>query len=95
MVVNTLRRLKVKAIGDLVFGIGNNEPENHSNIVQRIFHRAQVAAGVVDRSGAPKYSAYIHSGISLQAGCSTAARMVDSVCRSRKRRSGSGTPPWR
>ena len=60
LVANTLRRLKLKATGDLIFGTGSDKPENHSNIVQRIFHRAQIAAGVVDADGDPKYSG-LHS----------------------------------
>jgi integrase len=57
LVANTLRRLKVKATGELVFGTGTDKPENHSNVVQRVFHRAQIAAGitkpVVDEKGKP------------------------------------------
>jgi integrase len=60
LVANTLRRLKLKATGELVFGTGTDKPENHSNVVQRIFHRAQLAAGVVDAKGNPKYSG-LHS----------------------------------
>ena len=55
MVANTLRRLKLKATGRLVFGTGTDRPENHSNVVQRIFHRAQIEAGVL-QGGKPKYS---------------------------------------
>jgi integrase len=55
VIANTLRRLKLQATGPLVFGTGTGRPENHSNVVQRIFHRAQIAAGVV-RGGKPKYS---------------------------------------
>jgi integrase len=47
LVANTLRRLKAKAGSrKLVFGTASDNPENHSNIVQRIFHRAQVEAGI-------------------------------------------------
>jgi integrase len=56
LVANTLRGLKAEATGSLVFGTGTDKPDNHSNIVQRVFHKAQVAAGVVDKEGAPKYS---------------------------------------
>jgi integrase len=40
---------------NLVFPTGVGTVENHANIVQRIFDPAQVAAGVIDSEGKPKY----------------------------------------
>jgi integrase len=56
LVANTLRRLKAQA-GKLmlVFGTASDKPENHSNIVQRIFQRAQIAAGVTNKAGEARY----------------------------------------
>jgi integrase len=58
VVTNALRQLKFKATGYLIFGTGTGKPETHSNIVERIFHKAQIAAGVVDKDGAPLYSGF-------------------------------------
>jgi len=42
----------------LVFPTGVGTIENHANIVQRILDPAQIAAGVVDGEGRPKYGMY-------------------------------------
>ena len=58
MVANTLREWRLQCPrGDenLVFPTGVGTIENHSNLVQRILDPAQVAAGVVDGKGKPKY----------------------------------------
>jgi len=58
MVVNTLREWRLqcpKGLQNLVFPTGAGTIENHANIVQRILRPAQVAAGVVDGEGIPKY----------------------------------------
>jgi integrase len=52
--VNTLRNLKVRSTGKLVFGTKTDRPTDHGDVV-RLFQRAQVAAGVVDDAGRPKY----------------------------------------
>jgi integrase len=57
MVVNTLKELRKKSTGNLVFGNGAGNPENHSNLVQRVLHRVQLKAGVtvpvLDKNGKP------------------------------------------
>jgi integrase len=45
LVMNTLREAQKAATGELVFANGAGNPENHANLVQRILHRAQRAAG--------------------------------------------------
>jgi integrase len=58
-VVNTLKEWKLagpKGKLDLVFGNGTGNVENHGNIIQRGFWPTQIAAGVVDHEGKPKYS---------------------------------------
>jgi integrase len=56
LVANTLRQLKAQSAGrKLVFGTENDKPDNHSNVVQRIFQRAQIEAGVVNEAGKAKY----------------------------------------
>jgi integrase len=58
MVVNTLRQWKMacpKSAADLVFPTGRGTIENHSNIVRRILASAQIAAGIVNGDGEPKY----------------------------------------
>jgi integrase len=40
----------------LVFPNGAGRPENHSNIVQRVFDPAQIAAGAVTKESKPKYN---------------------------------------
>jgi integrase len=56
MVVNTLRPFLLGEPDGLIFGTSSGRAENHSNIVQRILHRAQVEAGVVSKGGGPKYT---------------------------------------
>jgi integrase len=62
MVVNTLREWKLRCPkGDhgkleYVFPTGTGEIEYHSNILQRGLEPAQVAAGLVDGKGKPKYA---------------------------------------
>ncbi len=58
-VVNMLREWKLKCPKgefDLVFPSGAGEIEHHANILHRGFEPAQVAAGVVDEDGKPKYA---------------------------------------
>lgn len=58
MVANTLRQWRSqcpKGPRNLVFPTGVGTVENHANIAQRIFDPAQVAAGVIDSEGKPKY----------------------------------------
>jgi integrase len=54
ILVNTLRHLKIKATGKLVFGTSTDRPTDHSDCVH-LFHRAQVAAGVVNDAGKVRY----------------------------------------
>jgi integrase len=59
MVVNTLREWKLKCPKgehDLAFPSGAGQIENHANILHRGFEPAQIAAGVVDGKGRPKYA---------------------------------------
>jgi len=52
---NTLREWKLKAgTSELVFSRDNGRPWNY-NIVQNVWHVVQIAAGVVDAEGGPKY----------------------------------------
>ncbi|TPJ28033.1 site-specific integrase [Mesorhizobium sp. B2-7-2] len=62
IVINTLREWKLqcpKGLHDLVFPNGDGNLENHSNVIKRILHPAQIAAGVtvlrpkVDKEGNP------------------------------------------
>src|SRR5262249_24988420 len=56
MVVNTLRQWNLeRPKGELVFPTGRGTIENLSNIVQRLLDPVQIAAGVVDKHGKPKY----------------------------------------
>jgi integrase len=56
-VVNTFRTWKLQSPkSDLVFANGSGNVENHSNIIQRGFWPTQIAAGVVDHEGKPKYT---------------------------------------
>jgi integrase len=62
-VINELREWKLrspKGEHDLVFPTRSGTVQNHANIVNRGLVPAQIAAGVVDKSGAPKYSG-LHS----------------------------------
>jgi integrase len=57
IVVNTLREWKLKCPhGDLVFPNGAGNIENLANILSRGFFPAQIAGGVVDAKGGPKYT---------------------------------------
>jgi integrase len=58
IVVNVLREWKLASSnnGDLVFPNGVGKPETHSNLVNRGWFGTQVAAGVVDDEGGPKYA---------------------------------------
>jgi integrase len=59
LVVNMLREWKLKCPKgalDLVFPSAAGEVEHHANILHYGFEPAQVAAGVVDKDGKPKYS---------------------------------------
>jgi integrase len=59
IVVNTLREWRLacpKGELDLVFPNGRGKVESHANILHRGFHPLQVAAGIVDQDGKPKYS---------------------------------------
>jgi integrase len=58
IVLNALREWKlVCPKGDLglVFGNGRGKVESYSNLIERGFNPIQLAAGVVDQAGAPKY----------------------------------------
>jgi len=58
IVLNGLREWKLicpKGELDLVFPTGAGGVESHSNIMQRGFQPLQVAAGIVDETGAAKY----------------------------------------
>jgi integrase len=58
MVVNALREWKLACPNGelgLVFPNGNGNVENHANIANRGFYALQIAAGIVDRDGGPKY----------------------------------------
>jgi integrase len=63
IVVSTLREWKLacpKGELDLVFSNGIGRIENHANIVNRGLIPVQIAAGVVDKNGKPKYTG-LHS----------------------------------
>jgi integrase len=66
MVVNALREWRLSCprtgVGEgaerrlwLVFPNGNGKVENHANIANRGFYALQIAAGMIDGSGKPKY----------------------------------------
>src|SRR5215468_11775489 len=61
-VVNTLREWKLRCPKgkhgklEFVFPTGAGEIEYHSNILQRGLEPAQIAAGIVDGKGKPKYA---------------------------------------
>jgi integrase len=62
MVRNVLREWRLqcpKGDADLVFPTGAGNVESHANITQRVLEPAQIAGGVVDSKGKPKYG--IHS----------------------------------
>ena len=59
MVVNALREWKLacpKGELDLAFPNGRGQVENTSNIVQRVLHPIQIAAGITDKRGRAKYT---------------------------------------
>jgi integrase len=55
LVINTLNAWRREATGDLVFANGAGSIENHSNLVHRVLHPAQIDAGMVV-NGKPKYT---------------------------------------
>ena len=58
MVVNALREWRLacpKGAVGIVFPNGNGNIENHANIANRGFYALQIAAGIVDKDGKPKY----------------------------------------
>jgi integrase len=59
MVINALRELELQATGTYVFGNGAGNVESHSNLVQRVLQRAQIAADitvpVLDDKGEQKF----------------------------------------
>ena len=59
-VVNTLREWRLACPHDLVFPNGAGNIERHQNIIPRVWWPVQVAAGVVDAAGKPKYTG-LHS----------------------------------
>jgi integrase len=62
MVLNALREWKLlcpKGDLGLVFPNGSGKVESYSNLIDRGFNPVQVAAGIVDQAGAPKYG--LHS----------------------------------
>jgi len=55
-VVNTLREWRLANPHELVFPNGRGNIERHQNIIPRVWWPVQVAAGVVDAGGQPKYT---------------------------------------
>jgi integrase len=55
MIVNVLREHKLRTKADFVFPTDNGV-QHHANILHRGFEPAQVAAGIVDEHGKPKYA---------------------------------------
>ena len=58
MVVNALREWRLacpKGVSGIVFPNGNGNVENHANIANRGFYALQLAVGIVDSEGKPKY----------------------------------------
>jgi integrase len=61
MVVNALREWRLacpKGPLNLVFPNGAGRVENHANIAYRCFYALQIAAGMVDHDGKPKYGVH-------------------------------------
>ena len=90
MVVNALRHLKLTATGALVFATGTGKPDDHSNLVRRVFPKAQIAAGVLGEASEPQYSG-LHSLRHFAASWALHRREEGGLegSRSRKLRSGS------
>jgi integrase len=83
MVLNMLREWKLKCPKgdlDLVFPSGAGQIENHANILHRGFEPAQIAAGVVDAKGKPKYA--LHA----------LRHFYASLCANREKDGGLGLP---
>jgi integrase len=59
-VVNSLREWRLQNPHPLVFPNGKGNIERHQNIVPRVWWPVQIAAGVVDAAGKPKYTG-LHS----------------------------------
>jgi integrase len=55
ILLNTLKQHRLAAKHDLAFGNGRGNVENWSNIINRGFHPAQIAAGVT-KDGKAKYT---------------------------------------
>ena len=55
MLVSTLRELRLKTKGDLVFPTGRGKIQHYANILHRGFEPVQIKADVVDKHGLPKY----------------------------------------
>jgi integrase len=55
MVLNTLRERCLRSHFDLIFATRSGKPDRHTNLVERNFHPAQIAAKVVNKDGKPKY----------------------------------------
>jgi integrase len=60
ILLNTLKQHRLASKHDLVFGNGRGNVENIGNIVNRGFHPAQVAAGIIQMPGKAKYTG-LHS----------------------------------
>ena len=60
ILLNTLKEHRLASKHDLVFGNGRGNIENWGNIINRGFHPAQVAAGIVQMPGKAKYTG-LHS----------------------------------
>src|SRR6516165_2222928 len=60
ILLNTLKQHRLASKHDLVFGNGRGNVENIGNIVNRGFHPAQVAAGIIRMPGKAKYTG-LHS----------------------------------
>ena len=56
LLLNTLKQHRLACQHELVFANGRGNVENWSNIINRGYHPAQVAAGVVSASGKAKYT---------------------------------------
>jgi integrase len=56
LLLNTLKEHRLGSKHDLVFGNGRGNIENWGNIINRGFHPAQVAAGIIQAPGKAKYT---------------------------------------
>ena len=77
---------------DIVFPNSRGGIEHRNTIVERGFHPAQVAAGVVDQRRRGEIRACTACATSMPRGASTGASMAGSSCRSSWCRRGSVTP---